>query len=502
MKNLEVFHRLVYGEGDLLVHSAAIQQQRTDYLKSKYSKFTQHYRFWIEETNNNYRIREHQQFVFAELPVAFAHRRGTKIGVDQLPEALQKLLSDKLAGSYCAITNLHSHKTEGFVLEVTTSEDYVVLSAQQIRFYYYWLLLDEALAVIKKRLRKRVFTLVCEKQIRKHIRRYQTALSAYSNSILSGPLSSCQPVKFYSISDVKDLSDLYKLTFQKLEEVRAYLEGTFYNYLDTSLPVSYGGKLWLVSTQRERLRSLLNRLEKLKLPKSLTSLVALPLKNVINFPALDFSYRDQQYHITYVDALTQTLNQATDPCEQTIVRFLKEVNFNDTRFFRYATGRIFDKIERQDAVAQKLETLYYYEKCLKELPASTTCRYNQALPLFEEQMSGWLAENISFYKRKLKREKTTTSLAEMPAERTSKQTLRISVADIALLVRLLYENDLLEGTRKSALNFVCNHYRTSRTPTIAYDSLDRKYYDVPQSAKRKIRKLLKCMLAQLDEKIK
>ena len=212
MKNLEVFHRLVYGEGDLLVHSAAIQQQRTKYLKSKYPKFTQHYRFWIERTNNNYRIKERQQFIFTELPMAFAHRRGTKISVAQLPEALQKLLNDKLAGSYCAITNLHSHKAEGFILEVTTSEDYTALLAQQIRFYYYWLLLDEALAVTKKRLRKQVFTLVCEKQIHKHITRYQTALSAYSNSILSGPLASCQPVKFYSISDFKDLPDLYKCT--------------------------------------------------------------------------------------------------------------------------------------------------------------------------------------------------------------------------------------------------------------------------------------------------
>ena len=504
MKSLEIFYHILQDEYSPFVENTESYQNQLSYLKDRYPKFVQHYRICVEKINeNDYQVKSQQKSAFAELRMVLSARKGKIINIHELSSTLRILLSDVLRSAYLCITDLRCHECDGsyLLLEVTTSEDYHALSVQEIRFYYSQMMLDEASRNIKKHLHEKVFMLSDEKKARRHIKKYQIAVNFYLDTILNEYLSVQQP-NIYDISEAKNLTDIYKLIFQKLEEVQSYLEKAFYAYLDLSLPISYGSKLWLATTNREQVTRLFSHLKRLILPAELVSLLSLPLKNLTKLPTLNFTHYDQQYHVAYVSKLAQLLSQNASPGEREMIHFLKTINCNTLRFFLYVTGKVSDEVDGQDVVGQKLQTLYYYEKCLKESPAEAVHCYNRELPPFREQMSGWLAENICFYKRKFKQERTQLPLIGTPEGKMQKQTLQISVADVALFTRLLYENDLLEGTRKSVLEFISQHYRTCRTAAIAQDSLDRKYYDISQSAKRKIRKLLKSMLTQLDEQIK
>ena len=502
MKNLELFHQLVHGECSF-VHNVETHQKQINYLKNRYPAFIQHYHICVKINEDGCQIKDQQQFVFTELPVVRSYQESITISVDKLPQTLRILLNDTLASTSSGIMDLWYYENEGYsFLEVITSQDYESLSAQEVRFYYFQVMMDEALSAIKKHLHKKIFVLDDEKKIQRHVKRYQNVINAYLENILSEYLSVQQQTNIYNISETKSLTDVYKLIFQKLEEVQVYLEKTFQPYLNLSSPIPYCHKIWLAATYRKKLEALLSQLQTLGLPKELVALVSLPLENLLKVQTMKFNHYDQQYHISYTDALIQFLSQHPSPTEYATICFLKNLNFNTLKFFLYVTEKISDELKQKDTAQQKLQTLYYYEKCLRESPIRTEGCYNRELPSFQEQMSGWFTENIQFYKRKRKQEKQQHDFAGLPQQTNQKQTFKLSVAELSLVTRLFYEHQMLEGTRQSVLEFVCQHFSTVRTPSISEDSLDRKYYSTPLSAKRNIRKLLKSMLSQLDEQIK
>ncbi|MBP2831241.1 hypothetical protein J8281_03490 [Aquimarina sp. U1-2] len=503
MEYFDIFYKIFNADSPIYDHEDTYKEQLI-YLKRRYPKYIRHHKIQLRKTEKGrFQVVDHLQFAFEELSTTFFSDSSKVLIYDDLPEASQSALKQLLGRGSDHIVDIRlKKKPDSILYEIITSEDYQSISGQEIRFYFYQVSLHEAVNEIKGQLHQKVFDLKNEEAIKVHVKKYQAVINAYIHVINNERIPAKKHNGLYQISANKTDMDIHKLAFQKLEDILIYMEKTFFNYLDLSFPIPYCNRLWLLANYSDASKALIEKLDKTKsLPKNLLNLLKKPLENLVIHQAREFSYYDQLYHIEYIDALDVFLKQHHRLSEFAAMYFLKTYDFNDHDFFLYVTRRIADEMKSKKTVSEKLKTLYFYEKTLKESPVKATFGYNQEHLPFKDQMSLWFIENIQFYRRKLKFEPALSvgSFSEPLSELYKKQLVLISVSEMSLFTRLFYENKLLEGTRKSVLQFVSNSYSTLKTKNISIESLDRKYYELPTTTKRNVRQVLRNMLDQLDK---
>ncbi len=104
------------------------------------------------------------------------------------------------------------------------------LTAEERRYYFYQCLMDEQLATIQDSMVQHVHQTSSRKEVRKYVQDHQRDLLTYASEVLDH-LNEAQvpvyaPVKDYSLPDV------YRLIYSNLEEMLAFLEQQFKQYLD------------------------------------------------------------------------------------------------------------------------------------------------------------------------------------------------------------------------------------------------------------------------------
>ena len=108
-------------------------------------------------------------------------------------------------------------------------------------------------------------------------------------------------------------------------------------------------------------------------------------------------------------------------------------------------------------------------------------------------MAIWLQEEINYQKKKAKYSHFTGRLTSY-----DKRLLKMSVAQLSLFVRAFFETGLVEGTRQELLQFITRHYRTDQQENISFGSLKGKYYKVDTGTKRAVGRMMKRMLAHIE----
>jgi len=115
------------------------------------------------------------------------------------------------------------------------------------------------------------------------------------------------------------------------------------------------------------------------------------------------------------------------------------------------------------------------------------------LPLGDDAMQFWMADQLTFYKGWIANVALQLSGLKDPC------TLKIASKELLLLLRLLRDMDLVDqGSLKQMLNFVCASFRTVNQEHLSYESLRKKYSDMDRSSILKVRKLLMNMIDKLS----
>jgi hypothetical protein len=109
-------------------------------------------------------------------------------------------------------------------------------------------------------------------------------------------------------------------------------------------------------------------------------------------------------------------------------------------------------------------------------------------------MAIWLQEEISYLKKKAKYSYNDGLIDIL----NDKKQLRMSVAQLSLFVRAFFETGLVDGTRQELLQFITRHYRTDQQENISFGSLKGKYYKVDTGTKRAVGRMMKRMLAHIE----
>ncbi|MGB5928010.1 MAG: hypothetical protein WBH03_07535, partial [Cyclobacteriaceae bacterium] len=260
-------------------------------------------------------------------------------------------------------------------------------------------------------------------------------------------------------------------------------------------PVPYRNRLILGMEHADKLSGLLGHLECARLDHRLHEIATLPFERFGILQPLAFSYHNHAYHEAYILTFHEAILNKESLTNKKVFLILWSMNFNALKFFNYLTDQIHKEVKEKNNVETKLELLYYYQKLCNQLPVKTQLSYNPNLLPLKDQMSIWLQEEISFQKRKLKYDSSEKSNFQNQGQ---KKLVKMSVPQLSLFVRAIFETGLVEGTRHDLLRFVCENYRTDQQEHISEGSLKGKYYKVDTSTKRAVGRLLKKMLTHVE----
>jgi len=205
-----------------------------------------------------------------------------------------------------------------------------------------------------------------------------------------------------------------------------------------------------------------------------------------------YTYRS----LTYLDDVVRKLNGLdweSEGISEALVTLLYQANFNHLSFFAYLQMDIklnLARISGQSNPANGYRTMDAY---YSSIPLKRNCIYDDAWPSIKAMVSGWLQELIKC--------SGTVSQEENVPERqfTGKLGLNISVADIACLIRLLYEENVF-GTEnlRSIFKFYAENYQSKRQPAISWESLSKEYYSLTFHNTSGMQKILQRMIDKLN----
>lgn len=231
----------------------------------------------------------------------------------------------------------------------------------------------------------------------------------------------------------------------------------------------------------------------------LKDIICEPLQKIIDNNLDDFTYEKKNYYTIFIKVLFKLVSK-DDIKAQDVYAVLISLEFNTFKIFFYIRDEyISKKIKRTYNERKKIIVLQEFLKEIKTTTITSNTKYNPNLPSLKEQLLLWIEEEINSFQKSI--ENSYSSLVKEKITGYSqkpKRILHLSVSEISLIIRLLYEQGMLEGHKKTFFEFVSKTFKTHKTKTISPVSLSNRYYSIPESTKISVKKKLRGMLLQLD----
>lgn len=371
-------------------------------------------------------------------------------------------------------------------------------SKEKERYSFYENLLSDTLKKVKRDIHNKVFRCIDDpSSINSIIQNHQILLLNYCKVIEQTYLPDDKNEK-YQISEDKSITDIFKLVYQTLDTILDYLEAFFYKYLEHSLEMPYQRKLWFAYNQKSRCTELSLLIEKSNISTELKHLISAPLKSISKNELVKLTYSQKSYYLLYIKVLRKLFLKG-NPNISEIYALMISLDFNTFHIFSYISKRAKKRVNGVSSIHKKLVILFGYLKELKAIAITSNQRFNPELPSLKEQLLVKTTEEILFYQKVIDRKpqvKVQNDNNEIYSNQ--KKLLKISVSEISLITRLLYEQGLLDGSKKTFFEFISNNFKTSKRDIISPESLSNRYYSIPESAKISVRKMLRAILRQLN----
>jgi len=193
--------------------------------------------------------------------------------------------------------------------------------------------------------------------------------------------------------------------------------------------------------------------------------------------------------LEYLKGLLNRLDQRPsldDDHDGYLANILVALNYNKLDFILFLQGDIREKLSQKPKNRRKdyLRLLLRYYEGLKIQPLA----YDPSMPAVAMFMNGWLKEELALL----------SHAAPKPA-RAEKIPVDLSVAHLAGLLKLFYEEGLYPCVNLTRLFcFFSDHFSTKRQTNISARSLSKEYYTIDQSTAAYLRDKLMRMLSRLN----
>lgn len=363
----------------------------------------------------------------------------------------------------------------------------------------YIISISEEKIKIRAALIEEVFSLKKERAVELLIQRYQSALINLADDIIHSirMIEAFQPVL---PQEELSIITVYHHVLKCLEDLLTFIEKHFNRYfnIDERIPENY--KLLMQSKFRARLKLLLKRYKVTDIDEKLLDLMTDPFRKFLNADIVkQVTYRELLYLKTLHKEFAEMLLPNQKIVEKkNIIDLMLYLNFNNYFFINYYINIISKDISESDSITQQIEQLAWWLKTISQLQTRPAVAYKIKDPSAKEQLLGWLADEMAFLEKKQQLTLVMPSHAESKPGAPFSLITSLSVKQVALLTRLLFDTGMIKTDNQTEmLTRIAVGLKTERKENISPQNLRVKYYNIDEATKRIIKDLLFKMSDQL-----
>ena len=367
------------------------------------------------------------------------------------------------------------------------------LSYEEQRYCFFQQLLTEQVQLAAQHMRDYVHEQIARQAVEKYLQQHQQALLRFSGQIKE---NLGDDVWSASSSGNYLLTDVLRLILQQVDRISVFLIREFAGYLSPDLPVPYSHKVLILKEQQVLVEELSARLSKQVRDKDLQSLLQEVLSSFRAIQQQPTSLRQLAYWQVFLPHLNELLkSQADQPDQETeyYLTGLVAINFNHPGFLAWGIHYLEQELAEQQTTAGKLDTLYYFQKQIRQVQTVTDLSFEPGQKSLLVQLSDWISEEIRYWQQMAENQSNLiTEVERIPTNMT--------VAQMALLIRLLQETDLLPEKNKARTFRAFSQVLLShKQQPIAAESLKAKYHQPDENSLRVMKEKVKAMLDFLGD---
>ena len=338
---------------------------------------------------------------------------------------------------------------------------------------------------IKKSFSEQLFSLKNDKQIERYIQQHQSSLIRICDSLVYH-IATENFNRKKKATKIGSLPELYFYIYAQLEEILSYIERYFGKYFNQDEPIPTSYRIIAQMEFQEKL-SHIQKPEKCE------------IFNIALYPIQDFINQNSNIPFKKLIYLKELFKEISSKCvkckEQKIDCKLScsliYLNFNSFKYFSHLTSIIKEDLQREDELAKQIEILSFHLKKLNQAHSKPNFSFKPKQDSIKEQVGNWILEEMSHL------EKIHQLTLKFPKETlpefgvSFKLATKLSVPQFAYFIRILVETGIIQNkNQKDVITFFANHVKTKKAENISVASFHSKYYNIEESTKDFIRKLV------------
>jgi hypothetical protein len=343
-----------------------------------------------------------------------------------------------------------------------------------------------------------IFTAAKDNIIERYIQYHQTGIIEFADllqsyhDILKGDNEESIPFRDVTV-------ELIRWFISQLFELLNYIERFFSKYfnLESKIPETYRA----ISFQElsDIIKELQRQLSDMQVEILLQSSIHDFLNSIV-LPQTMITFRKLIYLKEFLKELSSVFIQTErGDWDNQISMALLYLNYNHLGFFSYYQDLVNLELADADNNEQHIEILMRYLSIIKAAQLKPAFSYNPEWPTIKLMLETWLNDEIAT--RMLAGKKDFNGAGAKHSYKPEKLPLNISVAQLALIVRLFYESGHFAiANIKEILRFIALHYESKKQQHISTGSIHKEFYSVTQVTAAVVRDMLLKMVDIINKR--
>jgi len=497
---LSVFDELVYGSLSPFYNEGNNREIQLDYLN-------QHYRNCERITIGQFKkdknsvIFQDKQMLFCIHPVArkYITNQLQLFQETEIDRIDQSILTELQIDSNSVKRVLHQKQLKKMSIGLIQDPHWEELCPANLKYYFYCGLLRQEKKKLIKSIKSKVHFFNSKEEIEQYIHKHQQSLIALCVKVLNQSnfekkYNTCKIQEIYSDQDILNL------IFHCLEKILRFIESNYLCFIDKNIPIPYRSKLIEEYELDGKSVFVKSAILNSDLNSEIKSIILTPLFRLNQFNIKDrISYQELIYYNTYITELYNNLKLNCVISESLIVRFMFQVNYNSLSFLEYLQKLIMMTLQDLGERNSQLDYLY---KVLKETNQRNICShlvFNPAELSLKVLLSAWIEEEIQYINKLQNSQIREANLFSNNSEKTKILSV-LTVAELALLFRLLHDSDALPHENQSEIiQFIADNFYTKKADAISSGSVRAKYYSPEESTIKSLKFFIEKILLKIND---
>jgi hypothetical protein len=289
--------------------------------------------------------------------------------------------------------------------------------------------------------------------------------------------------------------ELSKCLFDHLNELLCFLQVHYNRYFNLRQKMPFIKIEHTAKEECSKTATISAALKRTIINDKLTKLVIQPLENFTVCETV--TYAQSQYIKNVTKEFLSIDTTAQEDINIILKKILLSLNYNAPDISVHYINELDQLIAEEESVQGKLRILKYQLKEVNQVSVKSDHILHPELPGLKEQIVNWLNEEIYFHEM----EQIIVSANPASNGNETKIHTSLSVPQLAMLFRLLKEEQLITNTNQSELlKVVAGNFTTLHKENFSYGHLHGKYYKIEANTKRTVYDIL-LRLLHLSRKI-